>query len=144
MMAFPRLIKHLLTTRLNVRRHFPQHCLDAIKAAIEQAETVHKGEIRFAIETALQPAQLISGMTPRKRAVEVFSESRIWDTEHNGVLIYMLLADKAVEVVADRGIHAKTGGKEVWQTIIDSMQNSFAWLSLRPVRCTAYERWLEN
>ena len=85
------------------------------------------GEIRFAIETALEPGQILRGITPQKRAIEVFSELRVWDTEYNsGVLIYVLFADRAVEIIADRGIHAKTVDRKVWSAITVVMQEAFA------------------
>jgi uncharacterized membrane protein len=74
----------------------------------------------------LPPAQVVRDMTPRERALDVFSELRIWDTQNNsGVLIYLLLADRAVEIIADRGIHARTGS-ETWQRIVGIMQDDFA------------------
>lgn len=125
-MALTRLIKPLLTTHMQVKRHFPERTLAAIKSAIGDAEATHRGEMRFAIEAALQPGQVISAMTPRERALEVFSELRVWDTQLNsGVLIYVLFADRAIEIVADRGIHARVGS-ETWRRIADIMQNAFA------------------
>jgi uncharacterized membrane protein len=86
-----------------VQRYFPQAALDAIAQAVKDCEHSHPGEIRFVIEAALHPAAVWHGLTPRQRAVEVFAQQRVWDTEHrNGVLIYLLLADRAVEIVADR------------------------------------------
>jgi uncharacterized membrane protein len=126
-MALSRWIKHLLTTRWKMNQLFPEHSLAAIKTAIGTAEASHCGEIRFAIETALSPGQLWQGMTARERALEVFSLLRVWDTaDNNGVLIYVLLADKAVEIIADRGIHQRTGGNQAWQRIIASMRDAFA------------------
>ena len=126
-MTLARLVRHLLTTRLQVERHFPAQSLAAIKSAIETAESSHRGEIRFVIEAALHPGRLMQGITARERALEVFSLLRVWDTEHNnGVLIYLLLADKSVEIIADRGIHARTGGDEAWQRIVCVMQDAFA------------------
>ena len=76
--------------------------------AIARAERAHAGEIRFAVETALPPRRIIGEIGPRARALEVFSELRVWDTEHNnGVLIYVLVADHSVEIVADRGLRAR-------------------------------------
>ncbi|MDP1997291.1 MAG: TPM domain-containing protein, partial [Gallionella sp.] len=88
-------------------------------------ETRHDGQIRFAVEAALDLAPLLAGQTARERAVEVFSELRVWDTEHNnGVLIYLLLADRDVEIVADRGIHAKLG-TEIWEAVCREMEAAF-------------------
>jgi uncharacterized membrane protein len=125
-MALVRIIKHLLTTGRQVKRRFPPACLASIKAAIGKAEASHRGEIRFAIEAALQPGQVIRGMTPRDRALDVFSELRVWDTQHNsGVLIYVLLADRAIEIIADRGIHARAGN-QAWERIAGIIQDAFA------------------
>ena len=75
---------------------------------------------------ALMPGALWRGRTPRERAHEVFAHLRVWDTEHNsGVLIYVLLADHAIEIVADRGIAAKVGESE-WKSICEQMQHRFA------------------
>ncbi len=128
-MTFSRLIKHVLSTRLQVKRHFPERSLAAIKSAIGEAESTHKGEICFAIEPALPLEQVMRGMTAHERALEVFSELRVWDTEYNnGVLIYILFADRAVEIVADRGICAKTvsSSSQVWQQIASIMEKAFA------------------
>ena len=108
MVNLGRWFKHLFMPPWAWRRAFPQATLDAIEAAIRQSETRHNGEIRFAIETSLAPARVWRGMSGRERAIEVFSELRVWDTEHNsGVLIYLLLADHDIEIVADRGIAAQ-------------------------------------
>lgn len=126
MSALSRYLRHLLSTRRQVKRHFPEHCLKAIKAAIAAAEAGHREEIHFAIEAALTPGQLLQGMTAHERALEVFSSLRVWDTEYNnGVLIYVLLADKSVDIIADRGIHAKIGGDEAWRRIVGLMQSAF-------------------
>ena len=126
-MTFSRLIKHLLTTNFQIKKHFTEQCLHSITSAIREGEVTHMGEIRFAIETALEPGQILRGITPQKRAIEVFSELRVWDTEYNsGVLIYVLFADRAVEIIADRGIHAKTVDRKVWSAITRVMQEAFA------------------
>ena len=81
----------------------------------------------FAIEAALHPGQLLEDITAHERGLEVFSLLRVWDTKHyNGVPIYVLPADKAVEIIADRGIHARTTGNETWQRIVGVMQDAFA------------------
>jgi len=81
-----------------------------------QSESRHNGEIRFAIETSLAPAQVWRGMSGRERAIEVFANLRVWDTEHNsGVLIYLLLADHDIEIVADRGIAAQVE-QSAWES----------------------------
>ena len=124
-MNIKRITKHLLLTHWQVNRAFPRQTLIAIEQAIKASETAHVGEIRFAVEGALHSAPLLKGQSARERALEVFSQLRIWDTEHNnGVLIYLLLADRDVEIVADRGIHAKAGAQE-WETICRKMESAF-------------------
>lgn len=120
-----RIGKHLLMTPWRVRRAFPRPTLDAIERAIKTSETVHAGEICFVVEGALHGAELYNGQSPRNRAIEVFSRQRLWDTEHrNGVLIYVLLADRDVEIVADRGVHKKVGTQE-WERICRKMEQAF-------------------
>ena len=120
-----RLWRHLFTDRADVRRAFPPEELARIENAIAEGERGHAGQVCFAIEAALPLARVWQGLTPRERALEVFGSLRVWDTEHNdGVLIYLLLADRDVEVVADRGIHARVGGSG-WETICHSMEAAF-------------------
>ena len=79
----------------------------------------------FAIEAALDTASLFRRQTAKQRALEVFSELRVWDTEHNnGVLIYVLMADRDVEILADRGIHVRAG-KQAWSEICREMETFF-------------------
>ena len=124
-MNIKRITKHLLLTQWQVNRTFPRDTLIAIEQAIKASETAHVGEIRFAVEGALDGTPLFKGQSARERAVDVFAQLRIWDTEHNnGVLIYLLLADRDVEIVADRGVHAKVGN---WgcEEICRSMETAF-------------------
>ncbi len=124
-MSMARVIKHLSTGRAAVRRIFPPAVLDAIEQAIREAEAKHSGQIRFAVEASLEFKPLLAGQTARQRALEVFSQLRVWDTEHNnGVLIYLLLADRDVEIIADRGVHAKLGS-ETWEAICREMEAAF-------------------
>jgi uncharacterized membrane protein len=96
-----------------------------IETAIRDAERAHAGQIRFAVESALPTSALWRRQSARARALEVFSALRVWDTEHNnGVLIYLLLADRDVEIVADRGIHSKVGAAE-WERICRAMEQDF-------------------
>ena len=120
-----RMARHLLSTRWQVRRAFPPSALTAIEHAIQASETTHRGEIRFAVEGALPSGPLYAGQSARGRAIDLFAQLRIWDTEaRNGVLIYLLLADRAVEIVADRGVHAKAGAAE-WEAICRAMEAAF-------------------
>lgn len=112
-----RLWRHFVTDRGDVHRAFPREDFDRIQRAIADGETRHAGQVCFAIEAALPLPRVWRRMRPRVRALEVFGLLRIWDTEANdGVLLYILLADHAVEIVADRGIHARVGDA-AWQTI---------------------------
>ena len=124
-MSLKRIMRHLSSGRATVRRVFPRQALDAIEQTIRETETRHDGQIRFAVEAALDLSPLLAGQTARERAIEVFSQLRVWDTEHNnGVLIYLLLADRDVEIVADRGIHVRLGN-EVWEAICREMEKAF-------------------
>lgn len=104
---------------------FPRHTLSAIEAEIKSSENTHLGEIRFAVEAALDPRDVFKGRSARDRAVEMFSQLRVWDTErNNGVLVYLLLADRRVEIVADRGIN-NIVGEQGWDPICRAMERAF-------------------
>ena len=120
-----RILHHLAMTQVQVNRAFPPAALNAIEQAIKTSEATHAGEVRFVVEGALDGTPLFDGQTAKERALELFSQLRMWDTEHNtGVLIYLLLADRAVEIVADRGIHAKAGPR-TWVAICQEMEAAF-------------------
>ncbi len=124
-MNIKRITRHLLLPPWQVNRAFPRQTLIAIEKAIKASEAAHTGEIRFVVEGALDGTPLFKGQSARERAIDVFSQLRIWDTErNNGVLIYLLLADRDVEIVADRGIHAKVGQEE-WEKICHTMETAF-------------------
>jgi uncharacterized membrane protein len=124
-MDIGRILKHLVMTPWQERRAFPRSTLEVITHAIQVSENAHAGQIRFAVEGALHGAALYQGQSARERALDVFSQLRMWDTEHrNGVLIYLLLADSAVEIVADRGVHSKVGSDE-WESICRQMEQAF-------------------
>jgi len=109
-MDLARVFRHLLFPGLLVRRAFPASALARIEAAIAASESRHRGQIRYAVEGALDLRPLLAGQTGRERAIEVFAALHIWDTEeNNGVLIYLLLADRDVEIVADRAIARHVG-----------------------------------
>src|SRR5207248_11090070 len=93
--------------------------------AIAEGGRAHAGEVGFVVGGALAMGELVRGETPRERAIEVFARLRVWDTEDNcGVLIYLLLADRDVEIVADRGVHRRVGD-EAWQAICRAMEAAF-------------------
>jgi uncharacterized membrane protein len=124
-MDIKRIFKHLSLGHASMRRVFPRAALDNIEHTIAEAEQTHAGQIRFAVEAALDIKPLLAGQTARERAIEIFSILRVWDTEHNnGVLIYLLLADRDVEIVADRGIHIRLG-PAVWEEVCHDMENAF-------------------
>jgi len=121
-----RWIRHLLLDHLALMRAFPRRTLDTIGRAVAEQEQRHRGELRVVIEGGLPLRALIAGRSARERAIEQFTRLRVWDTEDNaGVLIYLLLADRRVEIVADRGIHACVG-TTAWETISGAMQQEFA------------------
>jgi uncharacterized membrane protein len=124
-MGIGRIGKHLLEHRWRVRRIFPPRVLAAIEQAIKAGEATHSGQIRFVVEGALDGAPLFRDQPARERALDIFSQLRIWDTAHNnGVLIYLLLADRDVEIVADRGIDTKVGAAG-WEEICKAMETEF-------------------
>lgn len=118
--------RHLVTDHLSVRRAFPKAALDRIEQAIAAGERSHRGQVCFAVEGSLHPLHVLRRLTPRERALEVFGLLRVWDTEENsGVLIYLLLADRDVEIVADRGID-RAAGAAAWHSISAHMESAFA------------------
>jgi uncharacterized membrane protein len=124
-MQIRRLIRHAAATHWRTRMMFPSAALDAIEQAIARCERTHAGEIRFAIETALPPLHVLNGMAPRARAVDVFASLKVWDTaQNNGVLIYVQLADRVVEIVADRGFEGRISPAE-WQAVCRLMEEHF-------------------
>jgi len=124
-MGIRRIGKHLLGHRWRLRRDFPPKVLAAIEAAIKAGEATHAGQVRFVVEGSLDGAPLFRDQPARERALDVFSQLRIWDTAHNnGVLIYLLLADRDVEIIADRGVDAKVGASG-WEKICAEMESEF-------------------
>jgi len=124
-MGAARIVKHLLTPHWVALRAFPRAALRRIEAAIRDSEKSHCGELRFAVEAGLHPAQLLRGLGPRHRAREVFAQLEVWNTEHNsGVLIYVQLVDRRIEILADRGVSARVGQQE-WDAICRRMETAF-------------------
>jgi uncharacterized membrane protein len=114
-----------MTAPLVARARFPARTLDAIEAAIRAGETRHGGEVCFAVEAGLELGDLWRGASARDRAIEVFSELRVWDTAaNNGVLIYLLLAERDVEIVVDRGA-AERVPPEAWERVCRAMEEHF-------------------
>ncbi len=120
-----RLARHLLSPAWRMRRWFSAGVLQDIERAIGMAECRHAGEIRFVVEHALEPLELWVGLDSRQRALQVFSQLRVWDTEgNNGILVYLLFAERAVEIVADRGIARRVPQPE-WDALCQEVETLF-------------------
>jgi uncharacterized membrane protein len=120
-----RWFRHWFTTPMAVQRAFPPESMVRIERAIAAAEEGHSGEIRFAVEAALPWSYLKRHAPARERALMVFAKLRVWDTEaNNGVLIYVELADRSIEIVADRGIAQRVPADD-WQTLAAQMRERF-------------------
>ena len=138
-MDLARVARHLIAMPGAVRRAFPPAAMAAIEQAVARSETQHRGEVRFAVEAALDVSGLMAGQSARSRAIEVFSQLGVWDTEdNNGVLIYLLLADRDVEIVADRGINAVVGAQE-WEAICRAMEAALRRREFEPAALMAIE-----
>jgi uncharacterized membrane protein len=124
-MGIKRIATHLVAHRWRVRKIFTPEVLGHIERAIKAGEATHAGQVRFVVEGALDGKPLFRDQPARERALDIFSHLRIWDTAHNnGVLIYLLLADRKVEIVADRGIDAHVGAAG-WANICRAMETDF-------------------
>ena len=124
-MNWHRIWRHLVTDHRAAQKLFPGAALSHLERATKHGEQLHRGQVRLAIEASLPLAAIRHGTTPRQRALEVFSLLRMWDTAaNNGVLVYMLVADAAVEIVADRGIHERVGDA-AWAAICSRMEQQF-------------------
>jgi uncharacterized membrane protein len=125
-MGIKRIGRHLIEHRWRLRRIFPPEVMAVIERAIKAGEATHSGQVRFVVEGALDGAPLFRDQPARERALDVFSQLRIWDTaDNNGVLIYLLLADRDVEIVADRGFNGRISEQE-WAAVCRRMEQSFA------------------
>lgn len=110
-----RLLRHLFAP--SAQALFPNPCLERIAAAIAAGERSHRGQVMFAVESALAPSAVLRGVEPRVRAEQAFAQLRTWDTEdNNGVLIYLLLADHRIEIVADRGLRGRVDAAQ-WRQV---------------------------
>jgi uncharacterized membrane protein len=120
-----RLLTHLLHTPLATRRAFPPAVQEAIRKTIADGEHTHRGEVRFVVEGDWPLRDVLAGKTARERALELFGLARVWDTaENTGLLIYVLLCEHHVEILADRGLHA-AAGDETWAAICQAMTEAF-------------------
>lgn len=124
-MDLGRFWRHIVMTPWKAARAFTPAAREAIGRAVAEHEKRHRGELRFVVEAELDTARLWADLGSRERAVELFASLGVWDTaENTGVLVYVLLADHKVEIVADRGISAKVAPGE-WQAIVAAMQAAF-------------------
>jgi uncharacterized membrane protein len=124
-MQFKRAWRHWSTTQQDLKRRFTVALLDQVEELVKRLETQHSGEIEVVLEAHLHWWQALYGRSTRHRALELFSLLRTWDTEHNnGVLIYVCLADRAVEIVADRGFNEAVPQAQ-WAGVCEAMNNAF-------------------
>lgn len=124
-MRIGRVLRHLLAPSWLINRVFPSRVMAAIEQAVRASEARHRGEIRFAVEGGLDLPLLLKGGDARQRAIEVFSQLRVWDTEENtGVLIYVQWLDRRVEILADRGI-ARQVPQAAWEAVCRQMEAAF-------------------
>jgi uncharacterized membrane protein len=120
-----RVLANLLTSRRALRRAFPTEVLDTIETAIKRSEQRHSGEIRFAVETTIDLPDLLRGTTARERSIEAFAQLHTWDTAaNNGVLIYVLLSEHDIEIVADRGFNDRVSRAE-WEAVCREMESAY-------------------
>ena len=119
-----RLLKHRLWDEADARRALPPATLDRLQALVVASEARHSGEIRICVEASLPLSYLWRHAPVRQRAIAMFGKLRVWDTEHNnGVLIYLLLAERRIEVVADRAIDARVA-PATWTAMVDSLRTA--------------------
>ena len=124
-MELRRVVRHLLNYRWRLGRVFDAATRAAIQEAVEASERTHRGEIRFAVESRLDTASVWAGQSARERARELFARLGVWDTEENsGILIHVLLADRRVEIVADRG-YAGEVTEEQWREICHAIEAAY-------------------
>jgi uncharacterized membrane protein len=125
MNRFTRILKHRWLDEADVRRALDDAALERLEQRVAASERRHGGEIRLCVEAGLPLSYLWRGATPRERALAMFGKLRVWDTEaNNGVLIYLLLAEHAIEIVADRGV-ARAVPQDHWQQVIEGMRAAF-------------------
>ena len=127
-----RLLKHRQLDERDAARVLAPEALARIEARVAASERRHSGEIRVCIEAGLPLSYLRRNASPRERAVAMFGKLRVWDTEHNnGVLIYLLLAEHAIEIVADRGLSRHVDAAQ-WQAIMATMRAAFQASEFEP------------
>jgi uncharacterized membrane protein len=125
MARLQRLLMNLGEGWFQLHRRFPSSLLDEIAAAVAVGERRHLGEVRVAVEARLSPLAVLAGLDAPIRARQVFDTLHVWDTEHNnGVLIYVLLAERRIEIVADRGIVRHVSPDE-WRAVCEYIREAY-------------------
>ena len=125
MKRLARLLRHRWHDETDTRRALGPAALDRIEQRIAASEKHHSGEIRVCVEAGLPLSYLRRNASARERAIALFGKLRVWDTEaNNGVLIYLLLAEHAIEIVADRGL-ARQVPQAHWDTLVGGMREAF-------------------
>jgi uncharacterized membrane protein YgcG len=120
-----RILKHRLYDETTTRRAFDESAIERLTQRVMTSERRHSGEIRVCVEASLPLSYLWQDLTARDRAVTMFGKLRVWDTAaNNGVLIYLLLAERAIEIVADRGVSRHVADAE-WKHILQGMRDDF-------------------
>lgn len=118
---FKRIFKHRWLDEGNSNRAVPVDMVERLMRRVAASEQRHSGEIRICVEAGLPLSYLWRDAPARERAITLFGKLRVWDTEwNNGVLIYLLLADHAIEIVADRGLNQRVSDAQ-WKEIVDAL-----------------------
>lgn len=126
MVRLSRLLMNLCEGWFQLHRRFPAELLDEVATAVAEGERTHRGEVRLVVESRLSPLAVLAGLDAPARARQLFGQLGIWDTEHNnGVLVYVLLAEHRIEVVADRGI-ARHVATDEWAQVCTHMRDAYA------------------
>ena len=116
-----RILKHRWLDESDANRAVPVDMVERLMRRVAASEKRHSGEIRICVEAGLPLSYLWRGARARERAITLFGKLRVWDTElNNGVLIYLLLADHAIEIVADRGLNQRVTAAE-WKAMVDAL-----------------------
>lgn len=120
-----RMFRHRWLDESDTRRAIPPELVERLARRVAASEQRHTGEVRIYVEAGLPMSYLWREATPRERAIAMFGKLRVWDTEqNNGVLIYLLLAEHAIEIVADRGL-ARHVAEAQWREVVEHMRAAF-------------------
>lgn len=126
------LMRHLWLDKDDAQKAVPPALLAQLARRVAASESRHSGEVRICVEAALplsyvwrlSASQSMAALV-RQRAVMMFAKLRVWDTDHNnGVLIYVLLGEHAIEIVADRGLARRIPDPH-WQSLVARMGEQF-------------------